>query len=59
LCDSVYLHQNEMTVISPKEFHRFEALYDTVAFEIYWVELDKNDIDREDHGGIVKSGPPY
>ena len=29
------------------EYHKFEALEDTIAYEIYWVELNEKDIIRE------------
>jgi quercetin dioxygenase-like cupin family protein len=38
--------------VPPGDFHRFEALEDTDALEIYWVDLRENDIVREDHGGM-------
>jgi hypothetical protein len=38
--------------VPPGDFHRFEALEDTQALEIYWVDLKENDIVREDHGGL-------
>lgn len=41
---------HEMTV-GPGDFHMFEALEDTIALEIYWVELKETDIERENHGG--------
>ena len=40
-----------MSVIKPQEYHKFIALEDTVAYEIYWTELDSNDIVRENCGG--------
>lgn len=48
---SILDHSQECTV-SPGDFHKFEALEDTTALEIYWVELSTNDIARLDHGGI-------
>ena len=39
-------------IVSPNEFHKFEALEDTSALEVYWVELNVNDIVRLDHGGL-------
>jgi quercetin dioxygenase-like cupin family protein len=38
--------------VAPGDYHRFEALEHTQAFEIYWTELSENDIVREDHGGL-------
>ena len=52
LCDETIIHTGEMCVVNPKEYHQFEALDNTIAFEIYWVELDSKDIVRDDCGGI-------
>jgi len=53
LVDETILGPQESTVVKPGEYHRFEVLEDdTVAFEIYWTELDDGDISREDHGGV-------
>jgi hypothetical protein len=41
-----------MSVVKPKEYHLFEALEDTIAYEIYWTELSQNDIIRETSGGL-------
>ena len=53
LCDKTTISDTQMTVVSPGEEHMFRALEDTVAYEIYWVELT-NDIVRSNHGGIDK-----
>ena len=50
--DKTTLETGGMTYVEPKLFHRFEALEDTVAYEIYWVEINKQDIIRETVGGI-------
>jgi quercetin dioxygenase-like cupin family protein len=52
LTDETLLHPGESTIIPPGEVHHFEALEDTVAFEVYFVTLEQGDIVREDHGGI-------
>ncbi len=52
LIDETILTPQCMCIVSPNEYHLFECLEDTVAFEIYWVELDRKDIDRENIGGI-------
>lgn len=48
---SVLDHSQECTV-SPGDYHKFDALEDTTALEVYWVELSESDIIRQDHGGI-------
>lgn len=50
LVDETTLHAGEATQVTPLEYHQFEALEDTVAFEWYWAEFDPDDIEREDHG---------
>ncbi len=53
LTDETILAQFQSMVIAPGEYHRFEILDpDTVAYEIYWVELDAADIIRRDCGSI-------
>jgi mannose-6-phosphate isomerase-like protein (cupin superfamily) len=52
LVDVTDLEACESTTVKPGENHRFEAIEDTVAYEIYWTELDSNDIVRKDCGGV-------
>lgn len=55
LIDVTELDEQQSTVVKPGEYHRFEVLEeDTVAFEIYWTQLDNADIKREDCGGRIK-----
>ena len=54
IIDTTILQPEETSIVEPGLFHRFTALQDTVALEIYWVEL-KEDIIRVDHGGIYDS----
>jgi mannose-6-phosphate isomerase-like protein (cupin superfamily) len=51
LVDETIITTGELTTVKPGVFHRFEALEDTICYEIYWVSLDQNDIVREDVGG--------
>ena len=55
LIDDTIISAGEATTVPPKEYHSFMALEDTVAFEIYWVELLEKDILREDCGGTSPS----
>ena len=50
LVDETILCPGDVTKVTPLEYHQFEALEDTVAFEWYWGEFDPGDIQREDHG---------
>lgn len=52
LVDETIITSKQMSVVKPGEYHKFEALEDTVAYEIYWVELSTSDIVRENHGGV-------
>lgn len=57
LVDETILQTGQLTVVKPGEFHAFEAIEDTVAYEIYWVELRENDIVRENVGGTEEFHP--
>jgi mannose-6-phosphate isomerase-like protein (cupin superfamily) len=50
LVDETILTAGQYTKVSPGEYHQFEALEDTVAFELYWAEFDHEDIDRDSVG---------
>jgi len=50
LIDETILNPGEKCIIPPKHYHKFIALEDTVAYEIYYVQLENNDIYREDCG---------
>ena len=50
LVDETVLGPGEYTRVAPGEYHQFEALEDTGAFELYWAEFDHEDIERETAG---------
>jgi len=50
--DVIVLNPGEQTTVAPGEWHQFEVINDCVVLEIYWVELDSCDIERETIGGI-------
>lgn len=50
LVDETVLEAGDYTKVAPGEYHQFEALENTVAFEIYWAEFDHDDISRETAG---------
>lgn len=52
LIDKTVISTGQITTCPPQEYHMFEALEDTVAYEIYWVELNEKDIVRENCGGF-------
>lgn len=54
LIDVTILEAGQYTKIAPGEYHQFEALEDTEAFEIYWVEFNHDDIQRESSGYMLK-----
>jgi len=50
LTDETILNAGEYTKVPPLELHQFEALKETVCFEIYWANFDHDDIERETVG---------
>lgn len=51
LVDETILGSNHELTVRPGEYHKFEALEDTIALEFYYVELDSDDIERAEQGG--------
>ena len=51
LVDTTELGPNEWTTVKPGEFHSFEAIDDTLAFEVYYPEPLSTDIIRKTVGG--------
>ena len=56
LVDETILEAGEFTEVPPNVKHQFEALEDTVAFEVYYPEGISKDIIRDNHGGVKHSG---
>lgn len=52
LLDITTLMPNQATVVKPNEYHRFLAKKDSVIYEVYWTQLNTEDISRIDVGGI-------
>lgn len=52
LVDETVITSSQFTEVPPGEYHMFEALADTVAYEVYWVELQPKDILRDNCGGV-------
>jgi len=53
LVDETILEPHQSMTIKPEEYHRFEVLdNDSICYEIYWTELDTNDIIRRDCGSL-------
>ena len=44
LVDKTTICSGQFHVVPPQEYHQFEALEDTIAFELYWGEFNPNDI---------------
>lgn len=55
LLDETILSKGEICSVPPKHYHRFIGLEDSIVYEIYYVELDNNDIIREDVGQEIIS----
>lgn len=54
LIDKTIIGPGEITTVKPGEFHKFHALTDVIAFEIYHPEPLSDDIIRQTVGGIPK-----
>lgn len=54
LIDSTILEDEQSTEIKSGIYHRFTAIEETIAIEIYYLSLEENDIIREDTGTILK-----
>lgn len=50
LVDETILNSGELCSVPPKNYHRFIGLENSIVYEIYYVELDQEDIFREDVG---------
>jgi quercetin dioxygenase-like cupin family protein len=58
MVDITKVHRDQMCVVPAGEPHMFTALEDTRALEIYWAELNHNDIHRDLIGGINENDSP-
>ena len=56
LVDHTILEPGQSHEVPPGLFHSFQALSDTVAYEVYRVSLDERDIIRKTVGGILQPG---
>lgn len=54
LDDITIIGPGQHTIVPPGQYHQFEILEDCIAYEIYWVELDPSDIERETIGGTTQ-----
>jgi mannose-6-phosphate isomerase-like protein (cupin superfamily) len=52
LVDETVISAGQYTKVAPGEYHQFEALEPTVAFELYWAEFNHEDIERESVGQL-------
>lgn len=52
IIDTTILLPGQYTAVSPGAYHQFEAVEDCIAFEQYWAEYARDDIDRENTGGM-------
>lgn len=53
LTDVTSLMPGQSTIIRPNEYHSFEIGEEgTIAYEIYWTELNPDDIERKNCGTI-------
>jgi quercetin dioxygenase-like cupin family protein len=47
--NTIVLNPKDSTVIEPNIYHQFEALEDSVVYEIYYNKLNNNDIVRDNN----------
>jgi quercetin dioxygenase-like cupin family protein len=53
LTDATILKEGESIIIKPNEYHWFEIVKQgSIAYEIYWTELNPDDIERKNCGTI-------
>ncbi len=50
--DITILTAGEECTVAPGDLHMFECLEDCQALEVYWTELNANDIERFSAGGM-------
>jgi len=55
LVDVTVLHSGDMSIVPAGEPHMFKAITPVEALEIYWAELDHDDIQRDTVGGCDKT----
>ena len=53
--DTTELKHGDTCTVAPGLFHQFKVLEDCVAYEVYWTELDVNDIERKNSGGLINA----
>ena len=51
--DKGILKPGQSCVVNPGIFHQFRVVEDCVVYEIYWVDLRADDIERRTVGGMV------
>jgi mannose-6-phosphate isomerase-like protein (cupin superfamily) len=54
IVDRTMLGPEQTTTIKNQNYHRFTALEDTNALEIYYLQIEENDIVREDTGRMIQ-----
>lgn len=57
--DETRLCAGDFLYVKPTEYHQFEAIVDTIAFELYWAEFNHDDIERENHGTLKNQDNNY
>ena len=56
VADVTVLTAGQITDVPPGVLHRFHALTEVLAMEIYWVQLRVDDIERTDQLGGIDAG---
>ena len=50
--DVTTLGAGDTCIVPPGLYHKFKVITKAVVYEIYWVELREDDIERSDSGGM-------
>tara|TARA_R110000851_G_scaffold3749_7_gene15310 strand:+ start:1361 stop:1741 length:381 start_codon:yes stop_codon:yes gene_type:complete len=54
LIDETIVEAGDLSVVKPGKYHKFEALEDSICYEVYWAELGFDDIKRKNVGGVKR-----
>jgi len=57
LIDETLLGPGDFTAVKPGLYHQFIGIEDGLAFELYWSEMEHNDIQRQVSGGESPADP--
>ena len=56
-CDGRRLNPGDFFQVRPQVWHRFVGIEEAHILEVYWVDVDAEDIERSNVGGMLGDGP--